>query len=373
MSARARRAVRVALVAASPRTIGGHSVQAQALASALARDGVEVDWIAIDRPLAPPWSAIRRVRGVRTCVNEILYAMALSKLAAADVAHVFSASYWSFLLAPVPAICVGRALGRRVVLHYHSGEAADHLATWGWRVHPWLRLADEIVVCSEFQRAVFERHGHRCRVIPNVVDLARFAYREREPLRPRFVCTRNFERHYGIDVVLDAFARIRAVHPDATLTLAGTGSEDARLRARAAALGDAVRFAGAVDPTDMARWLDDADVYLNASTIDNQPVSLLEAMAAGLVVISTDVGGIGEMLTHDASGVLVPPGDAAGMAAAACRLLADPARAAALATAARARLDRFTWAAVRDEWRAAYGLDRAVGAGSMISTSGARA
>ena len=67
----------------------------------------------------------------------------------------------SFLLAPVPAMLAARALGKRVVLHYHSGEADDHLAHWGALVHPWLRLADEIVVPSAYLRDVFARHGYR--------------------------------------------------------------------------------------------------------------------------------------------------------------------------------------------------------------------
>ena len=81
----------------------------------------------------------------------------------------------------VPAMLVGRLFRKRVVLHYHSGEAYDHLANWGIFVHPWLRMADRIVVPSEYLREVFSRHGYRTRVIRNIVDTTRFRFRRRDP------------------------------------------------------------------------------------------------------------------------------------------------------------------------------------------------
>jgi glycosyltransferase involved in cell wall biosynthesis len=372
------RAPRVLLVAASPAIIGGHSVQAAQIEGCLRASGVEVETLAIDRPM-PAW--LRRIRGVRTAVNEGLYAAALHRVRQADVVHVFSASYWSFLLAPVPAMLAGRMAGRRVVLHYHSGEVADHLERWGWRVHPWLRLADDIVVCSEFQRAVFQRHGHGTRVIPNVVDLDRFAFRDRDPLAPRFICTRNLERHYGVDVVLEAFAWIRARHPGATLVMAGDGSQMAALQARAARLGTkGARFVGAVPPAGMPGWLARSDVYLNASVVDNQPVSIIEAMASGLPVVSTPVGGIPEMIEDGRSGRLVPVDDPRAMADAALDLLARPTYARALAREARARAARHAWDAVHPAWEEVYGLPvraaeraRIARAGTPASSPGAHA
>lgn len=373
------RPFRVAIVAASPRIVGGHSVQAGALAAHLRDEGVAVDAIDIDRrlPRRPAW--LRRTRGVRTLVNESLYLVALRQAVRADVVHVFSASYWSFLLAPVPAMLAGRLAGRRVVLHYHSGELADHLATWGWRVHPWLRLADDIVVCSEFQRAIFARYGHESRVIPNVIDLSRFVFRERPALAPRFVCTRNLERHYGVDVVLDAFARIQRRRAGATLVVAGTGSQEASLKARAARLGvNGITFVGAVDPAAMPALLDGADVFLNASRIDNQPVSILEALASGLPVVSTGVGGIGELIADTRTGSIVPIDDPQAMADAACALLDRPAWALAMAQQGREQVRRFTWAMVRESWADVYGLRGAAATRERVAmpsspASGARA
>jgi glycosyltransferase involved in cell wall biosynthesis len=167
-------------------------------------------------------------------MNQALYLPSLLALRDADVVHIFSASYWSFLLAPGPAMLVARLRGKRVVLNYHSGEAEDHLMRWGALIHPWLRLVDEIVVPSEYLQAVFARHGYQARVIRNIVDTSRFRYRERAPLRLRLLSTRNFEPHYRVDTTLEAFALLKAAYPEATLTLAGYGSEETRLRRLAA-------------------------------------------------------------------------------------------------------------------------------------------
>jgi glycosyltransferase involved in cell wall biosynthesis len=346
---------RIAIVAASLDILGGQGVQAHGLLSALERDGWPVTFVPIDPRFPRGLRWIRRVPGLRTLVNQALYAPGLVRLAAVDVAHVFSASYWSFLLAPAPAMLVGRAFGKRVVLHYHSGEADDHLAHWGALVHPWLRLAHEIVVPSEYLRRVFARHGHGATVVENVVELARFQYRERRPLRPRVLSTRNLEAYYRVDAAIEAFARFRAVVPDATLTVAGYGSREPALRALAARVaGGAIRFVGKVDPNAMPRLYADHDIYLNASELDNQPVSILEAMASGLAVVTTTAGDIPFMLRDGETALLVPPGNSAALGDAMCAVWRD--RPAALARARRANREvvRYTWPSVRDRWAGVY-------------------
>ena len=342
---------RIAIVSASVEILGGHWVQASALLEALARDGYDVRFVPVNPRFPRGLRWVRRVPYLRTLLNQALYQASLLRLAGADVAHVFSASFWSFLLGPVPAMLMAKAFGARVVLHYHSGEADEHLRRWGGLVHPWLRLADVIAVPSGYLADVFAGHGYATRIIHNVVDLSRFQYRNRAPLRPRLVSTRNLEPYYRVDVVLEAFARVRAEFPEATLTIAGYGSEESRLRRLAPA---GVRFVGRVEPESMPRLLDDADVFVNASVVDNQPVSILEAFAAGVPVVSTPTGDIAAMVRHDETGLLVPPLDAVALAVAVLALLRDPDRAARLARRAREECDRYTWPAVRDQWAAVY-------------------
>jgi len=351
----ASRGLRIAMVAPSPRIVGGQGVQAQVLSQRLREDGHDVRFVDID-PLFP--RGLRRVRNwpyARTVLNQALYLPSLWALGGADAVHVFSASYWSFLLAPVPAMVAARALGRRLVLHYHSGEAQDHLDRWGPLVHPWLRLADEVVVPSPYLARAFEGHGHRPRIIHNVVDTARFRYRVRSRPSARLLCARNLDAYYRVDTVLRAFALVRARRPEATLTVAGHGREERPLRRLAADLGEqGIRFAGKVAPESMPLLYDEADVFVNCSVVDNQPVSVLEAFAAGLPVVTTPAGGIPDMVRHEETGLLVPAEDPVATANAVDALLAHPERAATLAARARREVEGYTWPRVREAWMSAY-------------------
>jgi len=346
---------RIALVAFSRDILGGQGVQAHALVAELREDGYEVRFVPFNPRVPRLLQGVRRYRYLRTLLNQALYLPSLRRLRDADVVHVFSASYWSFVLATTPAILAARRLGKRIVLHYHSGEADDHLARWGHWVHPWLRLVDEIVVPSEYLRRVFAGHGYRVRVIRNVVDTSCFRYRARASLRARLLSTRNLEPHYRVDNTLEAFALLQGRYPEATLTVAGSGSEEARLRRLADSLGArGIRFVGRVVPAAMAGLHDQADVFVNSSVVDNQPVSVLEAFAAGLPVVSTDTGGIAAMVRDGETGLLVPPGDPAALAKAVTGLLDDPDRARLLARRARREVEQYTWAAVREAWAAVY-------------------
>jgi glycosyltransferase involved in cell wall biosynthesis len=270
---------RIALVAASADILGGHAVQALTLADALRGDGWDVVLVPINPGFPRGLGWLRRVRYARTAVNELLYVRELAALARADVVHLFTASYWSFLLVTLPVLAAARFYRVPVVLNYHSGEAADHLARFGPLVHPWLRLADALVVPSTYLARIFARHGHPARVVPNAVALERFPFRARPALRPRLLDNRNLEPHYRVDDVIRAHARVRQRHPDAQLALAGVGSESERLRRLAAALAPgSVRFLGRVEPADMPALYDACDVFVNASVIDNQPLSVLEAL-----------------------------------------------------------------------------------------------
>jgi glycosyltransferase involved in cell wall biosynthesis len=347
--------LRIALVAPSLDILGGQGVQAKMLAEQLAAEGYDVDFIPVNPRFPAGLRWLRRLRFLRTALNQALYLRSLRRLRRCDVVHVFSASYWSFLLAAAPAIAAGRRLGKRVVLNYHSGEADDHLARWGRRVHPWLRAAHEIVVPSEYLCEVFARHGYRARVVRNAVDLSRFRYRERSPLRPRLLSTRNLEPHYCVSTTIEAFAALKKRHPRATLTVAGYGSEEDRLRSLARErCGSGVEFLGRVEPSAIPPLYESCDIYVNASVIDNQPLSLLEAFAAGLPVVSTPTGDIAAMVRGGEMGLLVPPRDPASIAGAVELLLDRPDRALRLAQRARQGVEAYSWTSVRNAWAAVY-------------------
>ena len=345
----------IAIVAPSLRILGGQSVQADRLVTLLRQDGADVRFVPVDPALPRALRWVRRIPYLRTVINQLAYVPSLLRLSAVDVAHVFSASYWSFLLAPVPAMIAARLCGARVVLHYHSGEAEDHLAHWGWRVHPWLRLAHEIVVPSRYLAQVFEAHGYATRVIPNVIDLHRFVRAEPRQGSRRLLSVRNLEPIYRVDVLIDAFAILKRTYPDATLTVAGIGSLANELQAHAARVGGGgVQFVGRIEPAEMPGLYRRGDIFLNASVVDNQPVSILEAFASGLPVITTPTGDIEWMIRDGETGLIVAEPDPLMFADAIETLFEQPDRGARLAREAAAELGRYTWPAIRSQWQQAY-------------------
>ena len=349
------RPLKIAMVAPSLGTLGGQAVQAKVLADHLRTEGYDIQIVPINPPFPRGAAWLKRLRYIRTVANEGLYLPTLRKLRSADVVHVAYASYWSFLLAPLPAIVAARRWGKPILLNYHSGEADDHLANWGSLVHPWLKMVDKIVVPSLFLRDVFVRYGYHAEVIHNVIDTAQFRYRERLPLMPEFLSVRNLEAHYGVEQTLVAFAMIQTVFPAASLTIAGHGSQEAELKhlSQALALRN-VRFVGPVDPASMPALYDAHSIFLNSSFVDNQPMSLLEAMASGMPVVSTRVGDIPNMVEDGELGTLVPVGDPSAMAKAGALLLEQPDRAALMAHCAKESLMRYDWSKVGPAWAQTY-------------------
>jgi glycosyltransferase involved in cell wall biosynthesis len=348
--------IRVAIVAPSLRILGGQAVQADRLIRAWQGDpAVHARLVAVN-PLPPkPLRRLVDIKYVRTLVTELAYIPRLVReLARTDVVHVFSASYVSFLLAPLPAIVVARALGRPVILNYRSGEAPDHLQRSAIARRTIARV-DRNIVPSSFLVEVFRGYGIRASIIPNVVDLDRFRYRRRVPLRPLLLSTRNFEPLYNVACTLRAFRIVQDRWPDAALTLVGGGAQESMLRKLAAGLGlRHVTFAGRVPPDEIAGYYAGSDIYIQSPNIDNMPTSVIEAYASGLPVVSTAAGGVPDILSDGENGLLAPLDDHVALAAGVLRLLADADLADRLARAAYACCRACTWASVREQWLAAY-------------------
>lgn len=345
----------VTLVAASLDVLGGQGIQAQALAKRLREEGYEIHTLPINPRFPRLLRWVRRIPYIRTLVNELFYLPSLHRLRIADVVHVFSASYFSFLLGPAPALLIARLMGKRVILNYHSGEAEDHLAHWGILVHPWLRLAHEIVVPSQFLREVFKRFGYNARAIANIADTSAFGFRERRQLQPRLISTRNLESHYRVEVIIRAFALVRQRYPEATLLIAGYGTQEQALRHLVKELAiDGVIFHGRYAPSSAPRLYANADIFVNASVIDNQPVSILEAFASGVPVISTPTGDIAAMLDGGELGMLVPPEDPQAIANAVESLIKNPQQSTEMVYRAYRSLERYSWEQVRDSWAEIY-------------------
>lgn len=350
----AARSLRLALVGPLPPPFGGMANQTRQLAELLHGEGIAVEVVQVNAAYYP--ARVERLRGLRALFRLLPYLVRLWRAAGHnDLFHIMANSGWSWHLFAAPAIWIAKARGKAVVVNYRGGEAEAFFArAFAW-VEPSLKKADAIVVPSGFLGEIFRRRGFATRIVPNVVNLERFAAAYKGGA-PHILVARNLERLYDNASALRAFALVRKRYPVARMTIAGSGPERGSLEvlARELGLADAVTFAGRVENSAMPALYQDASIALNPSLADNMPISVLEALASGVPVVSTDVGGVPFLVEHEKTALLVPPADPVAMAEACLRLMAEPELARQLSAAGQSRAREFAWEQVRGKLYAVY-------------------
>lgn len=348
-------ALRIGLVGPLPPPSGGIPNQTRQLAVLLRKAGAEVELIQMNAPYRPAW--IGRIKGLRAVARLFPYMWRLWRTAGrVDVLHVMANSGWSWHLFAAPAVWIGHWRQCPVVVNYRGGELAAFLARSLKVTGPSLRKATRIIVPSGFLQAIFARHQLASAIVPNIVSLERFSPAPVKVAAPCVLLARNLEPIYDNATALRAFALIVRVHPQARLVIAGSGPLRDELIALAKELGlsNAVEFTGAVDNQAMPALYRRADLMLNPSLVDNTPNSVLEALASGVPVVTSNVGGIPFLVEHERTALLVPPRAPQQMAEAALRVLADPALAEGLRERGRLHVQQFRWEVVRPQLFATY-------------------
>jgi glycosyltransferase involved in cell wall biosynthesis len=349
-------AIKVAIVAPSLRKVGGQAVQASLLLHNWQGDPeVNAEFVPIDPQFPKPLAWAERIPFLRTVIRIPFYWTSLWKaIGRADVAHIFSAAYSSFLLAPTPAWLVARLRGKKAVVNYRSGAARNHLSKSSF-ARTILRNMDQRVVPSGYLHDVFRGFGLNTEVIPNIVDLTQIKYRERRLLRPILVCNRGCEPYYAVDDVVRAFGEVQSTFPDAKLLLVGGGSLEPQVRQLAAQLQlRNVEFVGKVPRSDIGKYYEQADIFINASWLDNMPVSVLEAFAAGTPVVTTAPEGIRYIVEHGRTGLLCEPRDWRALGQNVITVLQNPDLASTLARNAYEQSQQYRWESVRSQWLRLY-------------------
>ncbi len=266
----------------------------------------------------------------------------------ADVAHINVAprgSTWRKMLFAGAA----RMAGVPVVLHLHGSGYHEFYAGLSAarqaRIRRFFGRAAAVVVLSEFWRRfvidTLDVAEDRVEEIPNGVPAAGRAPGSAEGEPPRIAFLGLIGERKGVDVLLDALANIKRRGIPWRAVLAGNGEVDwARQRATELGIADRIEFPGWIGEEEADAVLLAADLFVLPSRAENQPVSILEAMARGLPVIATRIGAIPEQVAEGETGLLVERGDADALADALAALLTAPDRRKALGAAGRERFER---------------------------------
>lgn len=309
----------------------------------------------MDRLTARGW----RVSGTSSKVGRVarLLDMMMSAVgwgSSYDVAVIDVYSGRSFVWAEAAAAMV-RLRGKPLVLTLRGGALPAFARRWPGRVRRLLAGATAVVSPSTYLRDAFDDLRDDVVLISNPLDLDRYRFRVRAPAEPRLLWLRAFHDIYAPDLAVQVFRRVLDAHPDATLGMAGPdrgdGSlEGARREAARLNVGGQVEFLGPVSKSRVPELMDQADIYLNTSRVDNAPVTVLEALACGMCTVSTDVGGIPQICSHGREALLASSGDAAALAQAVLRVIREPELARALSSRGRERAEEFQWSRILPRW-----------------------
>jgi glycosyltransferase involved in cell wall biosynthesis len=310
--------------------------------SASARIGPALRLLKIKAPLAPA----RHLSLLRSLARTI---------PRYDVIHLFFLSGMSFSRHVIPALVLGKFLGKRVALSYHRNQAEVELEQSGWWMFPFLRLCNSIVVSSEYVADLFAHYGLVTKLIPPAVNIDLFRPRMIESVQPKIIVARSLEKRNNIACTIEAFAMVKRKYPRAEMVIAGDGSQRVELERLAAGEKlNGMTFTGRVSPDELSRYFAEADVYVNVSSIDGLPTSLLEALVVGLPVVTTGAGGIPSVINDSINGLIVRPNDPAGLADRIIELVESPELVQQLSERAKLSAKDYTLAHLKGKWRDMY-------------------
>lgn len=223
-----------------------------------------------------------------------------------DTLHAHGCSYRGFL--PIfYAFLVAKVYHKRLVTTFHGGDADDFLSKHTWVVKV-LRHTDANIVQSDFLKNIFEKYNISCVIIPNIITYLDTPL-HCPPITPssiHLLVTRRLEPQYNVEAIINTFHQLRTHYPKATLVVLGDGSQRSYLQSVS---GDNVTFVGKVPNSSIYQYHQQCNIFVNTSLIDNMPISLMEAMNSGLLIVSSKSGGIPSLIEHNVTGLLCESSD----------------------------------------------------------------
>jgi len=266
--------------------------------------------------------------------------------------EVFSglAFYWAeivcFLL---------RLLGKPYILTLHGGSLPEFALRYPRRVRRLLRSAKFVTAPSGYLLERMSAYRSDLILLPNPLKLEAYPFRPRVQASAKLIWLRAFHRTYNPTLAPRVVKQLASEFPEIHLDMIGPdkgdgSAEEVRQIISALEVSRRVSQVGVVAKTTIPQYLDRGDVFLNTANVDNAPVSVLEAMACGLCVVSTNVGGLPYLLENELDALLVPPDDSQAMAAAVRRILTSPQFAETLSQNARKKAEQHDWLVILPQW-----------------------
>lgn len=240
-----------------------------------------------------------------------------------------------------------------------GGGLPDFAKRHPQRVRECLSKANIVTVPSPFLLEQMRPYLDEPVLLPNPLDIARYEFKKRITTRPNLIWLRSLHETYNPSLAVEVLAGLLPEFPEARLTIIGPDKGDGswqRVEQLAGKLGvtNQLEMPGGVAKKDVPQWLNRGDIFLNTTNVDNTPVSVLEAMASGLCVVTTNVGGVPYLMEHEKDALLVPPNNIQAMTDAVRRVLTETVLAEKLSVSGRQKAEQFDWSAIMPEWEKVF-------------------
>lgn len=207
---------------------------------------------------------------------------------------------------------------------------------------------------SLYMKKIFEDEGYDVDYIPNFIPVKDYFFKERKRAGPKLFWVRSFDRTYNPELAVEILKKLRSKYPEAELCMVGP-DKDGSLnkvidKAKKCGVIDSLKLVGKLSKKDWTKLSEDYDIFINTTDFDNHPVSVIEAMALGLPVISTDVGGIPYLINNNVNGILIPPNNADKFIEQIENLISNPKLVSSITLEARKRVEEFDWDILKNKW-----------------------
>lgn len=215
--------------------------------------------------------------------------------------------------------------------------------------HSYLNIAP-----SNYLLESFKNQGYKnLRYIPNVLEIQNYSFKERKSFSPKLLWVRSFASIYHPKMAVEVLFQLKEKFPDAILCMIGPDKDGSLIETKkyAESLNLEVEFTGGLTKEAWIKKAENFDIFINTTHFDNTPVSVMEAMALGLPVISTNVGGIPYLLEDKVDSLLVEDGNVTQMVQAIEYCVENSIKAQKIALNARKKVEKFDWNVVKEQWK----------------------
>lgn len=238
----------------------------------------------------------------------------------------------------------------------HGGDLPKRLEKSPVKCKEFFNNAEFLVAPSGYMKKQFQLKGYtNIKLIPNQIDTHKFKYKERLSAKPNILWVRSFNQIYNPLLAIETLKLVREKCPDATLCMVGPDKDGSlelvKEKVKNDGLENHVKFAGKMSRKDWFLESINYDIFLNTTDVDNTPLSIMEAMALGMIVITTNVGGIPFLFENEKEGIMVGPNDAESLSEKIVEVVSNPDFAASLSKNAREKSKQWDWLFIRELWK----------------------